>query len=115
MPSVADPDPRIPVERIRGPVLLVAGAADQVWNSAYAVSAVGERRDEHGGQTEGLTFPEAGHGLTVAVPNLPFPTEATLQGLTLVSGGTRQADALARNAAWARLLALLDRVGRDSR
>ena len=114
MPSVADPDPRIPVERIRGPVLLVAGAADQVWNSAYAVSAVGERRDEHGGQTEGLTFPEAGHGLTVAVPNLPFPTEATLQGLTLVSGGTRQADALARNAAWARLLALLDRVGRDS-
>src|SRR6185312_9143480 len=78
--------------------LLVAGAADQVWNSAYAVSAVGERREEHGGRTEGLTFPEAGHGLTVAVPNLPFPAAATLQGLTLVSGGTRQADALARNA-----------------
>src|SRR6185503_1500029 len=114
VPSAADPDPRIPVERIRGPVLLVAGAADQVWNSAYAVSAVGERRDEHGGQTEGLTFPEAGHGLTVAVPNLPFPTEATLQGLTLVSGGMRSADALARSAAWVRLLALLDRVGRDS-
>jgi dienelactone hydrolase len=114
VPSAADPDPRIPVERIRGPVLLVAGAADQVWNSAYAVSAVGERRDEHGGQTEGLTFPDAGHGLTVAVPYLPFPTEATLEGLTLVSGGTRQADAIARNGAWARLLALLDRVGRDT-
>ena len=114
VPSPADPDPRIPVERIRGPVLVVAGAADQVWNSAYAVSAVSDRRHEHGGQMEGLTFPDAGHGLTVAVPYLPFPTEATLEGLTLVSGGTRRADALARNAAWARLLALLDRVGRDT-
>lgn len=114
VPSAADPDPRIPVERIRGPVLLVAGAADQVWNAAYAVSAVVDRRNEHGGQTEGLTFPDAGHGITIAVPNLPFPTEATLEGLTLVSGGTRQADALARNAGWARLLALLGRVGRDS-
>ena len=114
VPSAADPDPRIPVERIRGPVLLVAGAADQVWNSAYAVSAISERRDAHGGQTEDFTFPDAGHGLTVAVPYLPFPTEATFEGLTLVSGGTRQADALARTASWPRLLALLDRVGRAS-
>lgn len=114
VPSPADPDPRIPVERLRGPVLLVAGAADQVWNAAYAVSAVRDRRDEHGGQTEGLTFPDAGHGLTIAVPYLPFPTEFSLNGFTLVSGGTRQADALARDAAWLRLLALLDRAGRDS-
>ena len=114
VPSASDPDPRIPVERIRGPVLLVAGAADQVWNSAYAVSAVSERRTEHGGRTEAFTFPDAGHGLTVAVPYLPFPTEATFEGLTLVSGGTRQADALARTASWPRLLALLARVGRES-
>jgi len=112
VPSAADPDPRIPVERVGGPVLLVAGAADQVWNAAYAVSAVAERREEHGEQTDGLTFPDAGHGITIAVPYLPFPTEFTLNGFTLVSGGTRQADALARNAAWTRLLALLDRVGR---
>ena len=85
-----------------------------MWNSAYAVSAVSERRDEHGGQTEGFTFPDAGHGLTVAVPYLPFPTEATFEGLTLVSGGTRQADALARTASWQRLLALLQQVGRES-
>ena len=114
VPSAADPDPRIPVERIRGPVLLVAGAADQVWNAAYAVSAVDDRRDAHGEQTEGLTFPEAGHGITLAVPYLPVATEFTLNGFTLVSGGTRQADALARNAAWPRLLTLLDRAGRDS-
>ena len=114
VPSSVDPDPRIPVERVGGPVLLVAGAADQVWNAAYSVSAVAERRDEHGEQADGLTFPDAGHGITIAGPYLPCPPEFTLNGFTLVSGGTRQADALARNAAWARLLALLDRVGRDS-
>jgi dienelactone hydrolase len=114
VPSAADPDPRIPVERIRGPVLLVAGAADQVWNSPYAVSWVDERRQEHGAQsTEALTFPDAGHAITAAVPYLPILTEVTFKGFTLVSGGTRQADALARTAAWQRLLALLKEVGRD--
>jgi dienelactone hydrolase len=115
IPSPSDPDPRIAVDRIRGPVLLVAGGADQVWGSAYAASAVEQRRRGHGGlPTENVSAQNAGHGLTVAVPNLPFPTEFDLNGFTLVSGGTRQADALARNAAWPRLLALLQRVGRDS-
>lgn len=113
VPSPADPDPRIPVERIRGPVLLVAGAADQVWDSAYSAAAIDERRHERGAlPTEDLTFDDAGHGVTVAVPYLPFPTEFSLDGFTLVSGGTRQADVLARNAAWPRLLALLRHVDR---
>jgi dienelactone hydrolase len=113
VPSPADPDPRIPVERIRGPVLLVAGAADQVWDSAYSAAAIDERRHARGAlPTEDLTFDDAGHGVTVAVPYLPFPTEFSLDGFTLVSGGTRQADVLARNAAWPRLLALLRHVDR---
>ncbi len=115
VPPPSDPDPRIAVERIRGPVLLVAGGADQVWDSGYSASAVDERRRAHGGlPTEDVSVPSAGHGLTVAVPNLPFPTEFDLNGFTLVSGGTRQADVLARNAAWPRLLALLQRVGNGS-
>jgi pimeloyl-ACP methyl ester carboxylesterase len=115
IPPPSDPDPRIAVERIRGPVLLVAGGADQVWGAAYAASAVDQRRREHGAlPTERVSVESAGHGLAVAVPNLPFPTEFELNGFTLVSGGTRQADTLARNAAWPRLLALLQRAGRDS-
>jgi len=111
VPSAADPDPRIPVERIRGPVLLVAGAVDQVWDSAYSAAAIDESRRKRGAlPTEDLTFQDAGHGVTVAVPYLPFPTEFSLDGFTLVSGGTRQADALARNVAWPRLLALLRQV-----
>ena len=57
-------------------------------------------------------FDDAGHALDLAVPYLPEPTEFSSNGFTLVSGGTRQADALARTASWPRLLALLERAGR---
>jgi dienelactone hydrolase len=111
VPPPSDPDPRIAVERIHGPVLLVAGGADQVWNSAYAVTAVRDRRRQHGAApTTAVTAVDAGHAVTIAVPYLPEPTEAAFDGLTLVSGGTREADARARTAAWAQLLALLDRL-----
>ena len=113
IPSASNPDPRIPVERIRGPVLLVGGGRDQVWDSAFGATSVRARRLEHGRKdTETLVFDDAGHFLDAAVPYLPEPTEFSVDGFTLVSGGTRQADALARTASWPRLLALLDRVGR---
>ncbi len=114
IPSRSSPDPRIPAERIRGPVLLVAGGVDQVWgpDSAYGVSKLRARRLAHGANdTEVLVADDAGHALTFAVPYLPEATEFGLNGFTLVSGGTRRADALARTAAWPRLLALLERVG----
>ena len=112
VPPPSNPDPRIPVERIRGPVLVVAGGADQVWDSAYAVSAIRDRRRAHGRSTEALTFPDAGHSVALAIPYLPVSTEFSSNGFTLVSGGTRQADALARTASWPRLLALLRQVNR---
>jgi dienelactone hydrolase len=113
IPSPSNPDPRIPAERIRGPVLLIGGGRDQVWNSAYSTTAVRTRRLEHGEKdTEALVFDDAGHVLDIAIPYLPEPTEFPSNGFTLVSGGTRQADALARTASWPRLLALLERVGR---
>ena len=111
--SPSNPDPRIPAERIRGPVLLVGGGRDQVWDSAYGATAVRARRLERGEKdTEALVFDDAGHALDLAVPYLPEPTEFSSNGFTLVSGGTRQADALARTASWPRLLALLERAGR---
>lgn len=101
------------MERIRGPVLVVGGGLDQVWGSAYGATAVRARRLEHGEKdTEALVFEDAGHALDAAVPYLPEATEFPSDGVTLVSGGTRQADALARTASWPRLLALLDRVRR---
>lgn len=115
IPSAANPDPRIPAQRIRGPVLLVGGGLDQVWGSAYGASAVRTRRLEHGAKdTEALVFDNAGHALDFAIPYLPEASEFPANGVTLVSGGTRQADALARTASWPRLLALVERVARPS-
>ena len=116
IPPASNPDPRIPVERIRGPVFLVGAGQDQVWGSGYGTTAVRTRRLEHGRKdTEALVFDDAGHAVGLAVPYLPVSTEFSSNGFTLESGGTRQADALARTASWPRLLALLDRVGRDTR
>lgn len=115
IPSPSNPDPRIPVERIRGPVLLLGAARDQVWNSTYGANAVRDRRLAHGEKdTKAVVFDDAGHFMDLAIPYLPEPTEGGWRGLTLVSGGTRQADALARTASWPQLLALLGRAGRDS-
>ena len=116
LPFSSNPDPRIPVERIRGPVLLVAGGADQVSGSAYAASAIVERRKQLGpSETEAVVRDDAGHAITAVVPYLPLATEWPVGSVTLVSGGTRQADALARTAAWPRVLALLERVSRGTR
>jgi dienelactone hydrolase len=115
IPRASNPDPRIPVERIRGPVFLVGAGQDQVWGSGYGTTAVRTRRLEHGRKdTAALVFADAGHAVGLAVPYLPVSTEFSSNGFTLESGGTRRADALARTASWPRLLALLDRVGRDS-
>ncbi len=115
IPPASNPDPRIPVERIRGPVFLVGAGQDQVWGSDYGTTSVRNRRLEHGRKdTEAFVFDDAGHAVDLAVPYLPVVTEFTSNGVTLVSGGTRQGDALARTASWPRLLALLQRVGRDS-
>lgn len=115
IPPASNPDFRIPVERIPGPVLLVGARQDQVWDSGYGTTAVRDRRLEHGRKnTEALVFDKAGHAIGLAVPYLPVATEFASSGFTLESGGTRQADALARTASWPRLLALLREVGGDS-
>jgi dienelactone hydrolase len=115
IPPAPNPDPRLPVERIRGPVVLVGAGQDQVWNSGYGATAVRTRRLEHGRKdTEALVFDNAGHGIGLAIPYLPVSTEFSSDGFTLESGGTRQADALARTASWPKLIALLQRVERGS-
>ena len=74
---------------------------------------VGTRADR-GPRPQALVFDDAGHAVDIAVPHLPEATEFASNAVTLVSGGTRQADALACNASWPRLLALLERVARRS-
>ena len=90
----------IRVERIRGPVMLVTGGDDGlIPASAYGL-AITHRRD---GRTTELDFPDAGHAITAVVPNLPVDPPAEF-------GGTREADARARQEAWTEVLELLGRL-----
>jgi len=53
----------IPVERIRGPILLFSGRADNLWPSTDLSERVVARLDEHnfGYAVEHQAYPDAGH------------------------------------------------------
>lgn len=94
----------IPVERIRGRVLLVSGGDDQVWNAHELSMLAQRRRDRAGLYTEHLTDPRAGHPLS-----LPgFPTFIRTPWTAM--GGTDEANARLQFLAWNRTLDVLGSV-----
>jgi pimeloyl-ACP methyl ester carboxylesterase len=97
----------IPVERINGPVMTVAGLSDQVWPAAIYAAAIAERRAAFGKHTVTLVYQDAGHYVG-GIPYLPVG----LGAYDLDS--TRKAGALARTEGWRRLLALLDEMSRTA-
>ena len=102
-----DEETIIAVERIDGPVMTVAGVSDMVWPAASYSAAIARRLERHrrADATE-LVFPDAGHGVVAAIPYLPL----AIRNEDFAE--TRKADALARTAAWPRVLALLERVSK---
>jgi dienelactone hydrolase len=84
----------IPVERIRGEVILVAGEDDQVWASADFARAIADRRAAHGRPTQVFTHPAAGH--RTILPGEPRVTA----GLNMARGGTPEADSALGLLAW---------------
>ncbi len=102
----------IPVERIAGPLLLVAGGEDQLWPSLVMAQAIMERRASFGGHSEDqlLAYPLAGHLIGKAY--LP-PGSTRVGGGRFETGGTPEQNALAQADAWPRVLAFLAKaVGR---
>jgi hypothetical protein len=83
-PDDQNPDALIPAERVRGPVLMIAAGADQVWPSAAMARSLSARLHQHGhphGHTL-LDYPRAGHSLGYLIPQLPpglFPPGITDQ------------------------------------
>lgn len=97
---------RVPVERIRVPVMVIGAYDDQLWPSGAMAQAIAERRLEAGLATEALLYPDAGHSLydTGYAPT-------TLYNIGLrKTGGTPQANARAQAEVWAATLAFLKRV-----
>lgn len=91
---------RIPIEAYRGPLLLVAGDRDHLWNSGRQARNIVASRRAAGLTTEALIYPEAGHDLAGDGDPRDDPR----------GGGSREANALARADAWPKVLAFLART-----
>jgi dienelactone hydrolase len=100
----------IPIERAKGPILMVSGQDDAMWPST-TMAAIAERRAaQHGAaaQVRHLRYPDAGH-LCAGVPGLPVVTEVRhpLTGGFYSFGGTRAGNAAARADSWPQVLTFL--------
>lgn len=96
----------IPVNRIRVPVLLSDGGQDEIWDSAQSATAiVSELKDAHDRAPYiNLYYPGAGHAFLGIPPYFPY----SWYGAHGPVGGTRQANALAAEQSWARMIGFLN-------
>ncbi len=90
------PAARIPVERIAGEVVLIAGGDDRLWPSSDFADEVVDRRSAAGLRTELVSHPRAGHRVVL-------PGEQPRPASHLVHGGTPEADAALGALVWPHL------------
>jgi fermentation-respiration switch protein FrsA (DUF1100 family) len=99
----------IPVENIRGPLLLISGGDDHLWPAADMSEAIVARLKRKGSAytAEHMHFAHAGHMLRY--PHLPvtarYSRNKHLRGARFSFGGTPAADAEAQAQAWQRAIA----------
>jgi dienelactone hydrolase len=101
----------IPVERVRGPILLISGGADAMWPSTEMADIAVRRAADHdfAHSIVHLRYPDAGH-TCFGVPGTPVVVESgrhPLTGGVYTFGGTRAANAAARTDSWSRMLDFL--------
>ncbi len=97
---------RIPVEKFKGPLMVIGGQDDQVWASGMMAQNIAEKRAEHGLETVSLIYSDAGHYLT---GNGWTQTTQYNVGLSK-SGGTPQGNARAQADAYPKMIAFLKRT-----
>ncbi|MGH9728384.1 MAG: acyl-CoA thioester hydrolase/BAAT C-terminal domain-containing protein [Candidatus Acidiferrales bacterium] len=99
---------QIPVERTRGPILLVSGGDDHVWPASSMAQMICARlrARNFSHSVEHLHYPKAGHELRY--PFLPTTARTTRPAglkFPISFGGTAEADAEAQKETWRRSLA----------
>jgi hypothetical protein len=104
----------IPVEQVKGPILMVSGAADAMW-PATELAQIAERRAAERGLAHKLThlrYPRAGHQCG-GVPGTPIATEIRhpLTSQLYDLGGTPAANAQARADSWPQVIEFLHTGG----
>ena len=94
---------RIPVERIKVPLMVIGVYDDQLWPSGHMAQNIAERRLEAGLPTESLLYLDAGHLLydTGYAPTTGYNT-----GLRK-TGGSPQGNATAQAEVWTKTLKFL--------
>ncbi len=97
---------RIPVEKFKGPLMVIGGHDDQLWASGMMAQIIAEKRAEHGLETVALIYPDAGHYLT---GNGWGQTTQYNAGLNK-SGGTPEGNARAQADAYPKMMAFLKRT-----
>ena len=105
----------IQVERIKGPVLLISGTADELWPSQQFAELVMARlrENEHPYPDEHLRYPGAGHFVCFpyALPSMPPMTSMSpVPVFTMDFGGTAEANAASARDSWPEILRFLAAV-----
>jgi hypothetical protein len=95
------PAAQIPVESIRGKILLSSGGDDQVWPSDRFARDILTRRRAHGLGTTHVTLAAAGHRVQLPGEDLPDG------GMAMARGGSAAADQELGQALWQHLVAAL--------
>ena len=110
--SWGDPAAVIPVQKIRGPVLLLVGGDDMLWPSPAYARAIMSRLDEYHDRYlhQELVFPNAGHSVGGAFPYEVGTVTFTTPTGPLLLGGTQFANSVAGTSAWQHVLAFLRRL-----
>ncbi|VVE05824.1 palmitoyl-CoA hydrolase [Pandoraea capi] len=112
--ALDDPDAveraRIPVEKIRGPVMLLSAEDDGSWPSSLYSRMVTERlaAHEHPHAVEHLDFDGAGHAIVFPyVPTTQLVYAHPVSGKISTGGGAPEANAFADERSWAAVQAFL--------
>jgi pimeloyl-ACP methyl ester carboxylesterase len=95
----------IPVEQIRGPVLLLSGKDDQVWPSSMMAGRVMERlkRNRHAYPDEHLSYKGVGHWMPTGI----VPMRGVRDTMKLAIGGSAAQTAKMQADCWAKIVRFL--------
>ena len=99
----------IPVERSRGPILMISGQEDHM--SSPKLAEIAEQRAKHYNfsfDVEHLSYPDAGHLLTLSyLPTTIRQSRHPIRHVDVDYGGTPAGDAFARADSWPKVLKFL--------
>jgi hypothetical protein len=95
----------IPVEKIHGPLMLLAGSDDQIWPSTMMAERIMARLRlrGHAYHDQSLTFADVGH----SIPYVYLPTRGNWRDSPFAIGGTPEGMAKAQANAWPQILKFL--------